>query len=191
MTLLKVLAVVAALSWSSSALAHHPFEAEFDRNQPQTITGKVTKVEWQNPHVYAHVDAMDADGKMTAWKVEMGGPNALMKEGWTRTSVKVGDEVTIQGFRGKMNETMLNAESFTLADGKSVSAASSMQMGGPEGQIARETTSEQAEPIGTSGTQAGAPEFDALPSTASPLVLYGLTGLLAAGAAFGIRRFRR
>ena len=200
MALLKILAVVAALSCSSAAYAHHPFDAEFDRNKPQTITGTITKVEWQSPHVYAYVDAKDANGRVTNWKVELGSPDALTKEGWTRTSVKFGDQVTIQGFRARNNQMLLNAESFTLPDGKSVSAASSMQnTAATDRQNAR---NESAEPqaIGTSGSQttdtrpadsAPSRQSEALPSTASPLFLYGLGGLLALGGALGLRRARR
>lgn len=200
MALLKLFVFAAVLSGSSVAYAHHPFEAEFDRSKPQTITGTITKVEWQNPHVYAYVDAKDASGKPVSWKVEMGSPVALGKEGWTRTSVKPGDQVTIQGFRAKSNETLLNAESFTLPTGKSVSAASSLQMTATtEGQIARNEPAD-SRPVGTAGSlqsetssreRTPSGPADALPSTASPLYLYGLGGLLALGGALGLRRIRK
>ncbi len=181
MTLLKVLVLMAALSWPAAVAAHHPFDAEFDRNQPHTITGAVSKVEWRSPHVYAYVDVKDDAGKVTNWKVEMGGPDALIREGWRPTSVKVGDQVTIQGFRGKANRTMLNAESVTMADGKAVAAASSMQsrpatMAG--------NTDRTPPPVGTSG------QGDALPATASPMAAYGLAGLLALVGALALRHRR-
>ena len=199
MALLKMLALVTALTWSSAAYAHHPFDAEFDRNKPQTITGSITKVEWQSPHVYAYVDAKDANGRVANWKVELGSPDALTKEGWTRTSVKAGDQVTIQGFRAKNNQMLLNAESFTLPGGKSVSAASSLQMTATtESQNAR---NEPADPraVGTSGQSTetrpadrpSSGQSDPLPPTASPIFLYGLGGLLALGVAIGLRRARR
>jgi hypothetical protein len=178
MALLKVLVLMAALSWPTGAFAHHPFDAEFDRNQPHTISGTVSKVEWQSPHVYAYVDVKDNAGKTTNWKVEMGGPDALMREGWTRTSVKVGDQVTIQGFRGKANKTLLNAESFTMADGKSVAAASSMQST-PSAMAGN--TNRTSQPVGTSG------QGDALPATASPMAAYGLAGLMALAGALALR----
>ena len=96
MAQLKVLAVL-AMVWlaSPAAFAHHPFADEFDRTQTVTLSGTVTRIDWQNPHVYAYVDVKDPAGKNASWKIEMGSPEALTREGWTRTSVKAGDQITI------------------------------------------------------------------------------------------------
>jgi hypothetical protein len=177
-----------------SALAHHPFAEEFDRSQSMTLTGTLTRIDWQNPHVYVYVDVKDPQGKMVNWKVEMGSPEALTREGWTRTSVKTGDQVTIQAWKAKNNPTLANAESFTLPGGKKMAAASSAFMSetqlaqGREGQPAQGRDPQRTpEPsVGTSGAQS-----DALPSTASPLALFGLLGSLALGGALGLRRIRR
>jgi hypothetical protein len=194
MAQLKVLAVL-AMVWlaAPSAFAHHPFVDEFDRTQSITLVGTVTRVDWRNPHVYAYVDVKDPQGKVMNWKVEMGSTEALTREGWTRMSVKPGDQVTIQAWKAKNNATLANAESFTLPGGKKMAAASSASM--PETQLAQggeprptqEPRSAQEEPsVGTTGAQS-----EALPSTASPLALYGLLGALTLGGALGLRRIRR
>ena len=72
------------LSSTVATLAHHSFDAEFDRNKPITLKGAVTKVEWTNPHARFYVDVPDAGGKVTNWEFELGSPNGLMRRGWTR-----------------------------------------------------------------------------------------------------------
>lgn len=181
MAQLRILAVI-AMVWLAAppAFAHHPFADEFDRSQTVTLMGTLTRLDWQNPHVYAFIDVKDAQGNVTNWKVEMGSPTALTREGWTRTSVKTGDQVTIQGWKAKSSVNLANAESFTLADGKQMTAASSMHMA-PEGQLARGDD----QGVGTSGAQQ-----EALPGTASSLALLGVLGALALGGALGMRRMR-
>jgi hypothetical protein len=175
------LAVLAAMMWTAGVVAHHPFDAEFDSDQPINLTGTVTKVEWQSPHVFSFLDAKDAQGKVVNWKVEMGSPADLMKAGWTRTSLKAGDPVTVKGWKSKTNPTLANAESFTIG-GKTMMAASSFHA--PSDQLARADNTAEPQGTGTSGTQE-------LPSTASPLALYALlTGLSLAGA-YGLRSRRR
>ena len=87
-------ALVAALSLALPMLAHHAFAAEFDLNKPVTVKGVITKIEWMNPHAYFYIDVKDASGKVTNWGLEMGSPNGLMRQGWTRNSLKEGDVVT-------------------------------------------------------------------------------------------------
>jgi hypothetical protein len=77
--------------------AHHAFEAEYDSNKPITLTGFVTKLEWVNPHAYVSIDAKDASGAVKTYKVEMGPPYALVRGGWKRDTIKIGDKVTIEG----------------------------------------------------------------------------------------------
>jgi len=108
------------------ALAHHAFAAEFDRQKPVTITGTVTKVEWANPNARFYVDAKDETGKVNNWDFELGSPNGLMRRGWTRNSLKIGDTVTVTGWRAKNAPHVANAGTVTLADGKKVFAGSSI-----------------------------------------------------------------
>src|SRR3954469_9556109 len=82
-------------------LAHHSFAAEYDANKPVTLKGTVTKVEWTNPHARFYVDVKDANGKVTNWNLELASPNVLKRAGWTRTALKEGDSVTVEGSAAK------------------------------------------------------------------------------------------
>ena len=108
------------------ALAHHNFQAEFDANKPIKLTGTVTRLEWTNPHVWFYIDvAGDAD-TVTNWAMEMGSPNGLMRAGWTRSSMKIDDVVTVEGFLARDKPNVANARVVTLAStGQRLLAASS------------------------------------------------------------------
>ena len=125
---IRVLAVlVAAMSIASAipVFAHHSFAAEFDATKPVNLTGVVTKVEWMNPHTYFYVDVKDAQtGKVTNWACEMGSPNGLTRQGWTRNTLKVGMIVSLEGTRSKDGTSKANARNVTV-DGKKLGAASS------------------------------------------------------------------
>ena len=105
--------------------AHHSFAAEYDSKKPVTLKGVVTKVEWLNPHVYFFIDVTDDGGKITNWALEMGPPGLLARTGWTRNTMKVGDEVIVQGTLAKDGSHQANARSVTTADGKKLGAGSS------------------------------------------------------------------
>ena len=123
----SVLLLALALPLASApALAHHSFAAEFDAKQPITLTGTVTKVEWTNPHVWFYIDVKDPSGKVTNWGMEMGGPNGLLRAGWTRNSMKAGDVVTVDGFKARSGNPIGNATSVVMAStGQKLFAASS------------------------------------------------------------------
>jgi len=107
------------------ALAHHSFDAEYDGNKTIVLTGVVTKVEWMNPHARFYVDVKENDGSVTNWNLELGSPASLIRRGWTRKSLKVGDQITVKASLAKDGSKMANARSVTLADGTSVFGASS------------------------------------------------------------------
>jgi hypothetical protein len=107
-------------------LAHHSFAAEYDDTKPVKFSGVVTKVEWMNPHVYFYLDVTDESGTVTNWALEMGPPNGLERSGWTRNTMKVGDEVTVEGTLAKDGAKQANARSVTMtATGKKLGAGSS------------------------------------------------------------------
>ena len=125
----RVLAVlIAAAALAASAVpvfAHHSFAAEFDAAKPVNLTGVVTKVEWMNPHTYFYVDVKDPQtGNVSNWACEMGSPNGLTRQGWTRTTPKVGMTVSFDGTRAKDGSSRANARN-VMVDGKKLGAASS------------------------------------------------------------------
>jgi hypothetical protein len=107
------------------AIAHHSFAAQYDRGKPNKLVGPVTKIDWINPHARIFMDVKDESGKVVNWEVELGPPAMLMRNGWTRNSLKVGESVTVNGFAAKEGSNLANAQSVTLTDGKKVFAGSS------------------------------------------------------------------
>jgi len=108
------------------AIAHHSFAAEYDSKKPVTLKGIVTKVDWMNPHVYFYLDVKDDAGNVNNWALEMGPPTLLAKAGWNRNTMKVGDEVIVQGILAKDGAKQANARSVTMAaTGQKLGAASS------------------------------------------------------------------
>jgi len=106
-------------------LAHHSFAAQFDRNKPATLTGPVTRIEWINPHARFFMDAKDSSGKVVNWEIELTSTAGLLSRGWTRTSLKIGETVTVNGSMAKDGSNVANATTVTLSDGKRVFAGSS------------------------------------------------------------------
>jgi hypothetical protein len=114
------------------ALAHHSFSAEFDGNKTIELKGVVSKLEWANPHVYFYVDVKDANGKTTNWACETNGPNGLIRAGWKRDSLKVGDQVTVNGYLAKDGSKFLDARRVLLADGRKVFVGNAEDGGPPK-----------------------------------------------------------
>ena len=105
-------------------LAHHSFSAQFDRNKPKTLVGPVTKIEWINPHARFFLDVKDEAGKTANWEVELGATAILIRNGWARNSLTVGQTVTVAGSLAKDGSNVLNATTVTL-NGKRLFAGSS------------------------------------------------------------------
>ena len=129
--------LVAGLGLVLSAVpvfAHHSFAAEYDANKPVTLKGTVTKIEWTNPHARFYVDVKDEKGTVINWNLELASPNVLVRNGWSRKSLKPGDEVTVQGSLAKDGSKMANARAVVLTDGRKVFAGSSGGDGGPQSQ---------------------------------------------------------
>lgn len=125
--LMAVVAALVAIGGTGQALAHHSFAAEFDANAPIELTGTVTKVDWANPHTYFYLDVTNAKGQVEPWALEMGSPNGLMRRGWTRDSMKIGDVVTVTGWRAKDGSAKGNARSVVLSTGRKLFAGSSQE----------------------------------------------------------------
>jgi hypothetical protein len=115
-------ALTLTLLAGTSARAHHSFEAEYDANKVVTITGIVTKLDWVNPHAYISIDAKDDSGQVRNYKVEMGPPYALVRGGWKRDTIKIGDKVTVEGAALAKNGTdaagSMPTTSMVLASGQ-------------------------------------------------------------------------
>src|SRR5437016_149612 len=104
-------------------LAHHSFAAEYDNNKPIKFSGKVTKVEWLNPHIYVYVDAKDESGKNVNYAVEGGAPNGLFRQGWRKDTLKIGDPISVEGFLAKDGSNTVNARAWVLPDGRKLFGA--------------------------------------------------------------------
>ena len=121
----------AALVLAAAGLtrAHHSFAAEYDRSKPITLKGTVTKVEWQNPHIYFYLDVREQGGKVDNWAVEGGAPSSLYRAGWRKDSLKIGNEVTVEGWLAKSGAKLANMRTVVLADGRRVLGGSSGETG--------------------------------------------------------------
>ena len=119
-------AAVGFIAATATTIAHHSFAAEFDATKPLNLNGVVTKIEWQNPHTYFYLDVTGTDSKVVNWGMEMGSPNGLMRQGWTRNTLKVGDVVTVEGSQAKDGSYVGNARAVVMvATGKRLFAGSS------------------------------------------------------------------
>ena len=115
-----VLVACLGLVGSGSVLAHHSFSTEYDGTKTFSVKGKVSKVEWTNPHVRFYVDVADASGKVMTWNMELASPSALARNGWTSRTLKVGDQVSVEGYAAKVAPDRGNARSVVTADGRSL-----------------------------------------------------------------------
>jgi hypothetical protein len=124
-----VTATAALLLAAVPVLGHHSFATEYDRNKPVTLTGSVTKLEWINPHARFHIDVKDEAGAVANWEIEMGSPAGLLRLGWTRNSLKIGEVVVVNGYLAKDGTHLANSTTVTL-DGRRLFSGSSAENSG-------------------------------------------------------------
>jgi hypothetical protein len=117
---LRLVAIALFLMWglsTASLWAHHSLAAEFDQSKPIKLAGKMTKLDWRNPHAFIYIDAKMADGKIEKWKCELGSPNAMTRAGFAHDSIKIGDEVALDGILAKDGSKTCSTRIVNAADG--------------------------------------------------------------------------
>ena len=124
-----LVAGVALLVGAVPLVAHHSFAAEYDADKPVELKGVVTRVEWTNPHARFYLDVKDETGQVTNWNLELASPNVLVRSGWSRTSLRIGDDVAVSGAQAKDGAKMANARAVVLADGRRVFSMSTPSSG--------------------------------------------------------------
>ncbi len=107
-----------ALGVTTAALAHHSFAAQYNANQVVELEGKVTKVEWLNPHTFFYIDVVSEDGDAANWAIEGGAPNVLYRRGWRPNSLQEGDELQITGHKARDGSNLVRGLTFEFTDGR-------------------------------------------------------------------------
>jgi hypothetical protein len=138
LTIRKLLSLLAggSLALAGNAWAHHSFSAEFDAAKPIKISGIVTKVDWANPHVWIYLNVKDENGAVANWGAELGPPHGLQRSGWQRETLKIGEQITVNGYLARNGTNRMNARTVTLAatgarPGATLDAASSVGSDAP------------------------------------------------------------
>jgi hypothetical protein len=121
----RIVALAMLVCTTAPALGHHSFAAVFDATKPVEVTGTVTEVEWMNPHAWIHLDVENDKGEIEQWSFELGSPNGLTRRGWSRATIKVGEEINVSGYLARDGSQRGNVRSVTLANGQQLDGMSS------------------------------------------------------------------
>jgi len=113
----------ALLMWAVPVLAHHSFATQYDAAKPVEMRGTVTKVEWTNPHARFYIDVKDDKGGVSNWNFEMASPNVLVRNGWKRDTLKIGDQVTVGGYLARSDNRMAIAGAIKDSSGRPLFAS--------------------------------------------------------------------
>ena len=116
-TLCRLVIFAALLAFTPTAVAHHSFAAEFDANQPVTVNGAVSRMDWVNPHSWIYLTVKTTSGEVQDWAIEGAAPNALLRRGFSRTSLPAGTEVYVRGFQARDRTFRAAGRDITLKDG--------------------------------------------------------------------------
>ena len=122
---ISIATVVALGVTTAEAPAHHAFAAEFDADRPVHLQGKVTKMEWINPHAWVHIDVEKEDGTVESWMIEGGTPNTLFRRGFSKKSLLPGTEIVVNGYQAKDGSLKANGRDLTFPDGRKLFMGSS------------------------------------------------------------------
>ena len=131
-TVLSVALILTTLFLAPGLSAHHAFSLEYDATKPVKFEGVVSRVEWTNPHARIHIDVTEPGGTVVRWNIELASLSALVRNGWTRTTVKAGERVKVEGFEGRGHNThRMTASAIVTADGRSLFSGTAGEEGRP------------------------------------------------------------